>query len=134
MRAKIAIILAAGLLTMMAGMPGATAQEAPKLRDSTPAQLYQALIDSTFGVRCDPIGDYSAQITDRLLDARFRKVRPWLIAEVGQPQLDAMDRELDEAMGTVDFYGCPSDLYQKRQTRRRRDVLREMERRAHKSR
>lgn len=130
MRAKGLLIVAAGMLSFAAGAPGARAQDTPNLRDASPAELYEALHYSVAGVHCYPIGDNSARLADKLYDKRFEKLRPWLLAEIGQAELDAMRARFDEEMGSVDFYGCPSDLYEKRQTRRRRDVLREMERRA----
>lgn len=126
MRANQWPIVAAGMLWAA----GAMAQDVPSLKERSAAELYEALYYSTAGLHCYPVGDYSAQNTDALLHQRFQKVRPWLVAQIGQAELDAMVQRFDEEMGTVYFVGCPSDLYEKRQTRRRREVLREMERRA----
>ncbi|MES2442897.1 MAG: hypothetical protein V4574_08710 [Pseudomonadota bacterium] len=126
MRAKLLLIAAAALLWGAPGAP-AFAQKAAGLRERSPADLYEALYWSNAGPRCYPADD--PYQNDRLR-ARFAKVRPWLVAQIGEKEFEALVEGLDEQVHGVYFIRCPSEPEQRRDTRRRLRVLEEMERRA----
>ncbi len=127
MRAKIGILLAAGLFWVAA----ASAQDAPTIREMSPADLYATLRESEGGIRCYPVGNYDRQLHDRETDRRFRKIRPWLVAAIGEAEFEALKQHLAERLDDPGYYfGCPSDEQQARDDRMEDRVLREMERRA----
>jgi hypothetical protein len=126
MRTKIGLILAAGLLWAMPAM----AQGSSDLREISPRDLYVALYVTESGIRCTTPGDYSDEARDRINHNRFLKIRPWLVAAIGEAEFETLKKNLLDEEGDVDYFGCPSDEYLWRLDYRHNRILQEMERRA----
>jgi len=123
---RAALILAAGLLWA----PTALAQDAPGIRDMSPSDLYVMLRESEGGIRCYPTGDYGRQLHDEAINARYARIRPWLVAAIGEAEFERLKESLADLNDPGYYFGCPSDEQQSRDDYRENRALQEMERRA----
>jgi hypothetical protein len=70
------------------------------------------------------------QRQDERLNQRLRALGPWLVAEIGRDEINRMQHDYDEEIGTFDPIGCPPEEEHARQRMRRMMLLHELENRA----
>ena len=126
MRAKIGLMVAAGLLLAAP----ANGQDTTGVREMSPSDLYTMLHESEAGIRCYPVGALDRQRHDQAIHVRFLKIRPWLVAAIGEAEFETLKQNLAEEQEGIYYTGCPSEEQQMRDDRIEDRALREMERRA----
>lgn len=103
---------------------------APSLRHDPPGALYSDLIAANGGIRCTATGDENAEAArSRRVARRFAAVRPWLEQQIGSDEMARIRDAHNEALGDVDFIGCPDENYVVSQNLTVHRILREMSRR-----
>ncbi|MBV9884009.1 MAG: hypothetical protein JO276_13455 [Sphingomonadaceae bacterium] len=70
------------------------------------------------------------QRQDARFGERLERLRPWLLAQIGQAEIDRMQAEYVQELGTFDPIGCPSAEDHSRRRTRRWMLLHELETRA----
>jgi len=109
-----------GLLLMLGGC----ASRALSTRD-----IYGELISP--GIVCTPNGQERLwQRQDDEFQDRIDALRPWLKAQIGEDEIAAMHREVEEEVATTYYTGCPSEEQSSHERTRRWMLLHELENRA----